>query len=190
MNWVCLLISSILHRRDNDAVRNELQEIFGNDMIELRVMMDCEADNADEYYAFIRCQNYEEYISRLINSNAIKGVLPSYENPVYLSESEIEGFFSSVSDDDNVEFSFGDVVKVKVGYLSGLTGIVSRNKDDSRYDVVFRFHTRIFEEEIDGKDLSFQGTLSRNIKKTPVLSDNLLENGIPWVGMTGIQFCN
>jgi transcription antitermination factor NusG len=189
MDWICLLVNPSSFRRGREVLESELNKIFGPDILGLRVVFGEERNDVEEYYAFIRCRNYQQYISGLRNSSAIKGVLTTYDNPAYLSDADVSEFLSSIEQKDVPDnLSLGDVVKVKEGYLSGLTGIVMKSVSDSEYDVLFSFHTRKFHEKMQVSHLTLVDSIFDHLK-SPVLTDNLRESGILWACVTGIQFC-
>lgn len=189
MDWICLLISPSFFRRGSEVLESELEKIFGDDMTELRVVFGDEHKDVEEFYAFIRCRNYSDYVSGLMSSSAIKGVLATYENPVYLSDADVRAFIESIDEEDiPCNLSVGDVVKVKEGYLSGLTGLVTKDVGYQKYDVLFSFHTRKFNEEMPMSHLTLVDSIFSHLK-VPVLTDNLRESGILWAHVTGIQFC-
>jgi transcription antitermination factor NusG len=188
-DWICLLINPTYYRRGKEVIESELLKIFGSNLIELRVIIDDDNQDAEEYYTFIRCRSYQEHVSQLMACRVVKSVLSTYENPVYLSHEDVKAFIESINEEsipDNL--TVGDVVKVKEGYLSGLTGLVTRDRGSRVYDVMFKFHTRKFEEEIPITHLTLVDSIFDHLKM-PVLTENLREHGILWACSTGIQFC-
>lgn len=188
-DWICLLVNPKYYRRGKEVIELELFKVFGDDLVELRVIIDDESTDAEEYYAFIRCRNYQEHLSKLMNCRVIKGVLSSYDSPTYLSHEDVKGFISSINEEEIPEcLSVGDVVKVNEGYLSGLTGLVVKDKGSMIYEVKFKFHTREFEEEIPITHLTLVDSVFDHLK-IPVPTAELQEHGILWACVTGIQFC-
>ena len=191
MDWICLLVNPTFFRRGRVILEAELGRVFGDDLLELRVVFGDEGSRKDveEYYAFIRCQNYQNHLSGLMSSSAIKGVLTTYENPVFLSDADVNAFMDSIEEEAApVNLSVGDVVKVREGYLSGLTGLVTEDQGSRSYQVMFRFHTRKFHEEMPISSLTLVESVFDHLK-IPVLTDSLRESGILWASATGIQFC-
>jgi len=188
-DWVCLIINPTYYRRGKSLLDAELRKIFSDDLDEIRVVFGEEKKDVEEYYAFVRCSNYDNHVIEVRRSSAIRSVLPSYDAPAYLSDAEVNEFMSSIEEKNVSEYLLvGDVVKVKNGYLSGLTGLVIGESGSRDYDILFRFHTRKFEERISITNLSRTESIFENIK-VPVLTDSLMESGILWACATGIQFC-
>jgi len=187
-DWVCLIINPTYYRRGKALLDAELKKIFSDDLNEIRVVFGEEKD-VEEYYAFVSCSNYDKHVVKVRGSSAIRSVLPSYDRPAYLSDSDVDEFMSSIEECDAPDdLLIGDVVKVNSGYLSGLTGLVIGDNGTKDYDILFRFHTRRFEERMPITNLSRMDSVYSHIK-VPVLTDSLVDSGILWASITGIQFC-
>jgi len=188
-DWICLIVNPTFYRRGRAILENELNKVFGEDLLELRVVFGEEHKDVEEYYAFVRCSDYDQHLSSVMSSPAIKAVLSTYENPVYLSDADVNEFMESIEEEASpVNLSVGDMVKVKDGYLSGLTGFVTDDIGHRRYKVLFRFHTRKFQEEMAIGSLTLVDSLFGKLK-FPVVTDNLMDSGVLWASHTGIQFC-
>jgi transcription antitermination factor NusG len=188
MDWICLLVNPNFYRRGKVMLQAEMNKIFGPDMLELRVVFGEEHKDVEEFYAFVRCTNYHDHVSALMGSSAIKSVLSTYDNPVYLSDAEVKEFIESIEYEDVPDnLAVGDVVKVKEGYLSGLTGLVTKARESHTYQVTFRFHTRKFHEEMPISHLTLVESIFSHLK-VPVCTDELIDSGILWASVTGIQF--
>lgn len=188
--WVCLTINPSYLRKGRDVLSKEIGRIFGDDLLELRVALDDDDVDPEELYAFVRCAKYFPYVKKLRESPAVRKVLSSYENPVFLSDGDVSGFIGSVeTKKDTKILHIGDVVTIKDGYLSGLTGIVSERISEELYRISFKFHTRKFTEKMSVNSLEFTDNIFDHLK-VPVIGsiDNLQECGIQWIGLTGIQF--
>lgn len=190
-SWICLMIHPSYHRKGRGVLESELSRIFGEDLLDLRVVMDEDEDpELDEFYAFIRCKKYFPYVSKLINSTAVRKALPSIESPSFLGEDEVSAFIqSSEGEPDGRILNIGDIVEIKDGYLSGLNGVISDRISFDHYEVTLKFHTRKFSEVMEIGSLIFVDSVFSHLK-FPVSEsiENLQAAGIQWVGTTGIQF--
>ncbi len=123
-----------------EAVARELRRIFGDDLLEVTIVCSESIEVSGEYFSFIRCLNYEQHVEGLVSSSAISGVVPSFDEPSYLSQSEVDEFASSLKETPLLPGLFlGDVVVVKGGptyksYLHGLSGVVIRKTEDTEKD--------------------------------------------------------
>lgn len=170
-SWICLLVNPMFYRKGREVLEAELRAVFGDDLVEMKVVLDEPAPSC-EFYTFVRCSDYKSHVQALAQSSAVKGVLPSYENPAPLSDEEVAGFVESVETaDEPPALRLGDVVRVADGYLENLTGIVLSGDGDA-YRVMFRFHTRRFTEVLNPSSLELDGNLFENLK-FPVMPDKV-----------------
>lgn len=159
--WICLMISTSFHHGDKEAIGRDIGRIFGDDLIEIRIVCDEAMEASGEYYGFVCCENYIDHIDELVNSAAVLRVVPSYNSPHIFTVKEIEQFGNSVVESQTPgDFIYGDIVMVKMSYLQNLYGMVV-NPGAKKCTVLFRLYTDAF------------------IKKIPVTClewvDNLLE---------------
>ena len=187
--WVCVLVSPSLYRKGEKALEIEMGRIFGDDLREIRAVKDNDdVSEVEEYYSFVKCISYHDHIDSLVRSMVVRGVLDTYDNPTFLSESDVIQFVGDVEAETTpLTLTVGDIVEVKDGYLSGLTGIVSKVLGAGKFYVFFSFHIRNLYEEFHISSLTLIDNVFCHLK-SPVSSTNLVQAGIQWVGATGIQF--
>jgi hypothetical protein len=132
-----------------------MQNVFGNDLEQVRIVGEGSSEDEDSY-VLVKCRNYHDHSEALRASKRVSKVLESFDNPTFLSEKDVDGFFEKPVKHDRKEFERGDVVVVNRGYLSQLTGIVVSKKSRNRYGVFFRFHMRSFCEVIPASWMEFR----------------------------------
>lgn len=170
LKWVCLMVNGAFRHGDRKAAEKEILSIFGNDFEESRVVCNDEmVASTGEYYMFVRCRNYGSHSDRLKGSVAVVSAVPSYEEPHWFTEKELEEFAGSTAKKDSPkELKRGDLVLVKEGYLKGLFGLVSGKDGGRRYRVCFRLYVRKFAEVLPGRVLEFvDNVLDRARKLAP-----------------------
>lgn len=176
-----MTISSSFHRGDKNAVASEIQRIFGDDLKEARIVCDDAMEQSGEYFTLVCCSDYQRHIEDLKDSAAVLRVVPSYNSPAFLSESEVDSFAKSVDEvPPPKEFAYGDMVTINdtvkpqnLQYLSGLYGlVVGYGKRTGWLVVYFRFETRSFKYTITSTSLNYCGNVFESIRvppfKTPI----------------------
>jgi len=176
VDWICLIVNPAYSREKECVLLNELSGVFGEDLLEMRVVREG-GKVADGDYCFVQCSNYESHIVEIRSSSCVLGVLPSYEEPQLLSQNEVDIFFGHIQEDNRPQRLFrGDIVKANAGYLSGLIGIVSCVVMRNLYRVVFKFHLRGFADLLPGERLDYIDNVFQHLK-SPVLVDKSGETG-------------
>ena len=174
--WVCLAISSAFHHGNKDAAAREIQNIFGDSLVEARIVRDNFMEQSGEYFMLVKCSDYHSHIDQLRDSPAVLRVVQSYNEPSFLTEEEVDGFSQSVNaEPPPVEFIYGDIVQVQAivspknfQYLSGLYGmVVEPMLLRNRVSVFFRFETYCFSKSISSTSLRFAGNVFENMKVPP-----------------------
>lgn len=175
--WVCLSINTSFHHGDKEAVALEMERVFAGDVIETRVVSDDVLEGSGEYFALVKCSDYFSHVDSLKESVAVLRVVPSYAEPAFLSEAEVDSFSKSVSEEEKpqlVELFYGDIVRVRkdvssnLQHLSGLYGIVvGFGKRENWYRVFFRFETKSFERVICSTSLTYTGNVLENLIVRP-----------------------
>lgn len=147
--WICLMVSAAFKQGEKGAVGKEVASIFGDDLLGVRtVSNDTMTGSTGEYYVFVRCSDWDSHVERVEKSSAVVSVVPSYRNPHYFTEKEIEAFGGSTVEKKPGAFRRGDMVFVKEGYLRNLYGVVEKTIGEKRCRVAFSFHLRKFSENI------------------------------------------
>ncbi len=165
--WICLIIGSQYAKREKrKLISKEVKRIFGKDFLDFKIIDDESGAEAQEYYSFVRCLNYHSYIADLKRSSIIIGVLPSYDNPSIINNSDVAGFGDSVEKQRNPGKLFiGDVVKIKHGDLENLAGIVVGESDGGeKYEVLFKLYTVSFTRIISTKETIFIQNIFDSLK--------------------------
>ena len=156
--WICLLINRKLVRKKDTFVhiKEILTSFLKDDLVSVYMPQELYDDynltlSADNY-VLVKCKKYESHIEDFKNCSVVVNVLSDVNNPVFLSDSEVENFkkgFKSTS----VKFLKGSVVKIKEGYLSGLYGIVVGSNAD-KCKVFFKLFSIQFIEELPKSNLT------------------------------------
>ena len=147
--WICLIIGSrFFPREKHTVVEASLRGIFGADLIDHYIAAASadviDAFNYPDFYAFVRVSDYSIHVGKLKRSHVIIGVLPSYDHPQPLSDDEVLAFQNDINEKQCDNLRYGDVVTVREGYLSDLTGIVVARSKSGLFRVYFRLHSREF----------------------------------------------
>jgi hypothetical protein len=176
--WVCLSINTSFQHGDKDAVSREIDRIFGDDLVELRIVSDDGLKCSGEYFAFVKCLDYHPHADDLKDSGAVFRVVPSYFEPAFLSDEEVDKFTKSVEEDDGdepAELIYGDIVRVKedipdgIRYLSNLYGlVVERGKLEKWYKVYFRLETKSFHRTIRSTSVEYIGNVLESLCVRPL----------------------
>jgi len=169
--WVCLVVGG----SDHDRMVAEVTRIFGDDLVEVRVVTPL--DDSSESYCLVRCRDYLPHVGELMSSSVVRAALPSYERPQPLTDEEVEEFCLSMEPKASKRPCRGDLVRVLDGYLSGLFGIVAGPGKGDGWRVLFRFHVKDFEEELMPLQLEILDNVFRSLKM-PVTSDTVDERGM------------
>lgn len=176
--WVCLAVSTSFHHGDKSAVALEVKRIFGNDLVETRTVCDSILEESGEYFILVKCSDYQPHAEALKESAAVLRVVPSYAEPAFLSETEVNNFAKSVKDEEkpaSCEFICGDIVRVKdvvvpsdIQYIFGLYGVVvGYGRWPKWYRIFFRLETKSFEMVICSTSLEYMGNVLEGISIRP-----------------------
>jgi hypothetical protein len=178
--WICMMVNTSFHHGDKTAVTTELRKIFSNDLKEIRLICDEIMWKSGEYYCLILCSNYDSHIPLLKENALFFKVIPSLDNPNWLTSDEVEKFTSSVEKAGiPVGLSKGDIVFVKEGYLKNLYGLVIGNEKGKtkRFKVSFHFYLKRFVANITAVSLQFVDNLFK-YRKFPITREDLLKGKI------------
>ena len=119
--WACIEINTAFHHGDVQAVAKKIKEIFGKDLKEVRFVCNDVLFQSGTYYCFVLCLNYQGHVQDLKGNSIYYSVVPSCESPNWLTTFEVDQFVMSVEKSMAPEnFSPGDLVQVKDGYLKNL----------------------------------------------------------------------
>ena len=176
--WVCITVSTDYHRGDRKAATSLIERIFGEDLKEVLFVCDEVMWKSEEYYCFVRCDNYSNHTSTLRENSLFFHVVPSCDKPDLMTTEDVNKFIHSVQNaNKRDEFFRGDIVTIKEGYLKNLCGLViGRHK--KKYRVSFHFCTKKFVEQIPEGYLQFMGSLFKN-KRFPVTRRSFEKGHIP-----------
>ncbi len=153
--WIALMMGKALNYRRPSIWSDKIKEICGNDVKYEAVGNSVLSDNGD-WYLFIKDPDWEKHIVELKKIRWVVSVVSDGDKPYIFSNQEVQSFVGDIKTklEDGDEFSPGDAVKVKNGYLSGLYGIVESIRG-KRARVFFSFHIRGFTESLKKSDLEF-----------------------------------
>ena len=178
--WYCFLMDGHKTRGKNDlevVIRREMEDIFGQDLVDICIIGERVTSESfevqSESYFFVCCSNYSNHVKRIKKSTIISFVLPSIEDPDPVSDSEIAKFAHAVhiKKEERQLLYFGDVVKIKEGYLEGLHGVVlNRMKKKDKYEVYFSLFTRDFTEKLLRNNLVSSGSIFQHLR-CPVVQE-------------------
>lgn len=178
MKWIALMVRSSFRYGDRDAMLGEVRSIFGNDLIEARLIEDDAMRSSGEYYCFAKIRDYDSHLDSLIESTAVYWVVPCYDSPHEFTEDEVENFGQSVDRAAIPEgFEVGDMVRVNKGDLAGLYGIICDKAEHGRYRAAFRMYTRAFERLIPVEDMEFVDNVFKHVK-FPVTMEGIRDGDI------------
>jgi len=150
----------------------KLKSIFGEDLKSVSLVCDDTLWSSGEYYCFILCDNYKNYISGLKENAAFFNVVPNTDEPDLINDKEVEDFIDSIGiAGKQTELVMGDIVTIKQGYLKNLYGLIL-NRQKNKYNVSFRFCTKSFVARLAADCLQFVGNLFQS-KKFPVTLENI-----------------
>lgn len=149
-------------------LRQEVFSTLGDDILDYRVACSEEMRNSGEYYIFILCKRPTECIELLVKSRSIVSVIPDRNSPHFFSDKEVDDFVSSACyrKEDDVEWSVGDFVRVRSGYLGGLYGVVVKVLSSNKCLVSFSLYVRVFSDKLNVSNLEY-------ICKTPGFHEGL-----------------
>jgi len=168
-SWICLLIRSSTERSD---LFEETSSIFGDDLVDFVVVEipSTEDGEIESNYGFVKCSNYYDHVDKLKRSSLVTGVLPSYESPSLIDDSEIQTFRKSSIKEKKKPSTFkkGDIVQIRRGYLRNLTGVVAEELVCKRYRVIFQLFTKKFSSTLHASSMIFVGNLFDTYRR-PIL---------------------
>lgn len=148
--WVCFLVNNNFLRRYKRSVEDEMRRVFGKDYLAFDIM----PESAEDVYAFVRIRDYAAHLDSFKSNASVKSVLPSAENPYFISDEEVQKFIESATPCTVVQhFRVGDIVRVQSGWLKNLVGLVVSISPHDRYSVLFKFHIRQFRRVMKAQDL-------------------------------------
>ena len=181
--WVCITVNTSFNHGDKAAVATEIKRIFGDDLKEVRLVCDEVMWQSGEYYCFVLCSNYANYISALKENALYLKVIPAFDRPNWLSHDEVDKFTLSVERAGiPTGLSKGDIVFVKEGYLKNLYGLVlgseKSNRKGKKVRVSFHFYLKRFVSSIPVTSLQFVDNLFKH-RKFPITHDDLLKGRVP-----------
>lgn len=166
------MVSSSFRHGDKKALVGEIKAIFGNDLVEVRIVEGETMRSSGEYYCFVRINEYDKYREGLMDSTAVCRVVPSYNNPHEFTIEEVEEFGESASSEGVPEgFDTGDMVLVGKGELKGLYGIITKQAKNGHYLVAFKMCTRVFKKTIPVEDMEFVDNVFRHLKFPVTMED-------------------
>lgn len=144
-----------LNYRKPSVWSDKIKEICGNDVKYEVVGNGVLSDNGD-WYLFIKDPDWEKHIVELKKIRWVISVVSNGDKPYIFSNQEVREFVGDIKEkmEESTDFSPGDAVLVKSGYLSGLYGIVE-SVCGKRAKVFFSFHIRGFTESLKKSDLEF-----------------------------------
>lgn len=152
--WIILCANvKYVKRIGYDNVYKSVKSIFKSDLLDI-VSSDGAMDhNQDDIYVLIKCNNYHKHVERLKKCEYIYDVLGSFNNPQYVSDSEVEQYRHCIGVKTNVSdlFSVGDFVDVLSGPYRNLSGIVEHVDED--IVVFFKLFVKTFCVSFSPKNL-------------------------------------
>jgi hypothetical protein len=142
------LNKNLCAKGDEKALK-EVQTLAGESFIDFRI----NNDGFDgDCYAFLKCLKSID-MGPFRKSSYVVAVLDSYDNPTFLTDSEVTDFTDVEDDEEKIFTQYGDMVEVTGnGYFSGLHGVVVEGGCENSL-VIFRFHTVTKKERISNDDL-------------------------------------
>ena len=159
------MVSSSFRYGDKESLLGEIRAIFGNDLVEIRLIEDEVMRKSGEYYCFVRIKEYISHRESLMESTAVCRVVPSYDSPYEFSTKDVDEFGESVDTAGIPEgFEIGDMVLINKGDLEGLYGIITKQADNGHYKVAFKMCTRVFKRTIPVEDMGFVDNVFKHLK--------------------------
>jgi hypothetical protein len=165
-------LSKSLCTKGAEFAEREMRRLMGDSFEDFRMVDD---GFEGDCYAFVRChrESLENYMGAFRKSSVVVAVLESYDNPTFLSDSEVLGF-ADEEDEENFGTRYGDMVLVSGGgHYSGLHGVVVE-EGLRESEVLFRFHTVIRREILSNEELILEGNVFTKFK-VPVTNVALVE---------------
>jgi len=166
------MVSASFRHGDKEAMVGEIRAIFGNDLVEVRIVDDEVMRDSGEYYCFVRIKEYELHRESLMDSTAVCRIVPVYDKP-YEFTTELVDEFGKSADTAGVPdgFDIGDMVLIGEGELKGLYGIITKQAENSHYLVAFKMCTRLFHKTIPVEDMEFIDNVFRHLKFPVTMED-------------------
>lgn len=134
-SWLCVVIARKLCGKGEEATRHEIERVMGTSVNDFRMRDD---GLGDDCYVFVKCKDAN--IDGLRRDPNVVTVLESYDNPSWLSDDEVNGFFASEAPKTPVTTDGDAVVVTGDGVYAGLHGVVVSGAEQES-EVMFRFHT-------------------------------------------------
>jgi len=157
--WICVDVNNryINEKNIEGSIRKELGDIFGKDLLDI-AFINISSDNVDldNSYIFIKCNNYDNYIEKLIESRIVFDVLGGYKSPDIISNKEVKSFTFSVQKTTEKQLKSGDVVLIRSGYLKNIYGVIIKNVE-KKYEVLFKLYTHCFTRKMKKENLKYVG---------------------------------
>lgn len=176
--WICIMVSTSYQHGEREAATNAIKRFFGSDLKEVTFVCDETMWQSGEYYCFVRCTNYQDHVSVLKDNTLFFQVVPNSGSPDWLTTEDVDKFIASVKDANRkTEFTKGDIVNIKEGYLKNLCGLVI-SKHNKKYKISFHFCTKRFVERVPEGYLKFIGSVF-NSRRFAVTKKSIEEGHIP-----------
>lgn len=157
--WICIVLNKNLCAKGYDKVLKEMHVLSGDDFIDFKMTDD---DFDGDCYVFLKC-NKSINMGPFRRSSNVVAVLDSYDNPSFLTDSEVTDF-TDIEEEDHIVTHFGDMVQVTGdGHFSALYGVVVEGGCESSM-VLFRFHTVTKRERIDNDYLIVSQNVFKKLK--------------------------
>jgi len=157
--WICIVLNKNLCAKGFDKALKEMHALSGDDFIDFKMTDD---DFDGDCYVFLKC-NKSIDMSPFRKSSNIVAVLDSYDNPTFLTDSEVKDF-TEVEEEDRIHTQYGDMVQISGdGHFSGLYGVVTKGGCESSM-VLFRFHTVTKRERINNDYLIVSKNVFKKLK--------------------------
>ena len=154
--WVCLIVNDL----SGERLWAQVKELFG---VHCGTIVEVPDDSIpNERYIFVQCRDGLPVLN-VERFPAIKGVLPSPDNPSILSDEEVQDFIGSCCHVDQDAPLYGDMVVVLEGSLVGLFGIVTK-VDGGKARVFFRLFSREFDRWMDIEHLEIRDNFFRHFR--------------------------
>lgn len=178
LNWYCFVVKSQVNAKKSflKKIRRDFKQAFLKDFTKIEILTNDEGlCSEDEWYVFVKCNNYDKYVQSVRRIRYIVRTMGDFENPDVMSDKEVLEFCDSVKKSKTQALLFlGDIVKVLSGYLSGLFGVVN-GYDNGKYEVVFRFHTKVICEKFTMSDILHADKNIFHVVRNPIVK---LDGGI------------
>lgn len=182
--WIGLMINASFHHGDKTAVSQEMCRIFGEDLLDVRLVTDQTMEQTGEYYCFVRCRDYGQHSDDVMRSMAVACVVQTGNEAHRFSERDIASFVVSIDERNAPEdFTYGDVVLVRGTHLKNLYGVVIE-PGGKRCRVFFRLYMCTIKRLISVTSLEWCGNVleqmriepfSRPVKRKSLFRHNMVE---------------